>query len=115
MDTSPRKPPAFSIEEIDSYWVHAELKGNELHIDVGNSMTRMFNLTQLPNCIRSQLAMIHTQDWKEFTNTPNVWLTFPAWYPEKYIDIGWMLSDSVYVLVLPEKVLEELRGEVSRG
>jgi hypothetical protein len=36
-------------------------------------------------------------------------------YPEASKDIGWRFSVCEYVLVLPEKVLEELRGEVSRG
>jgi len=116
MDTSPRKPASFHLSELEGhYWVHAQLLGNELHIDVGDSMVRMFNLSQLPDCIRSQLAMIHTKDWSELIRFPHYWLSFPQGYPENYLDIGWMLSDSVYVFVLSEKVLEELRGESPRG
>ena len=103
------------VQKGEDYWVYAELKGKELHLHVGNSMVRMFNLTQLPDHIRSQLAMIHTQDWKELMWVTVREIAFPSWYPEQYKDIGWMLSADEYVLVLPEEVLEELRGEVSRG
>lgn len=103
------------IEREDCYWVYAKQKGEELHIYVGNSLTRMYNLTGLPDHIRSQLAMIHTQDWKQFMWVRVREIAFPSWYPEQYEDIGWMLSADEYVLVLPEEVLEELRGEVSRG
>lgn len=104
------------VQKGEDYWVYAELKEKELHLHVGNSMVRMFNLTQLPDHIRSQLAMVHTQVWEELLWFPYEDIkTFPMWYPEQYEDIGWKLSYHKYVLVLPEKVLEELRGEVSRG
>lgn len=101
------------VQKGEDYWVYAELKGKELHLHVGNSMVRMFNLTQLPDHIRSQLAMIHAHDWSKY---PVAYaLTHHPLYPEELIDIGWMTFPDRYVLVLPKKVLEELRGEVSRG
>lgn len=104
------------VQKDGDYRVYAEIKGEELHIHVGNSLTRMYSLTGLPDHIKSQLAMVHTQVWEDLLWFP--WediKTFPTWYPPQYEDIGWKLSYHKYVLVLPEKVLEELRGESSRG
>lgn len=101
------------IEKAGSYWVHAQRDGDVLNIHVGNSMVRMLNLAQLPDHVRSQLAMIHAHDWSKY---PVAYaLTHHPQYPEELIDIGWMTFPDRYVLVLPKKVLEELRGERSHG
>lgn len=100
----------------DDCRVYVEIKGKELRIHVGGAMVRMYSLTELPDHLRSQLAMVFTQNWDS-----TLWFpwdsieTYPTWYPPQYEHIGWRLSHYKYVLVLPRKVLEELRGEVSRG
>lgn len=110
------EPDYEPVQKGDDCRVYAEIKGEELHIHVGDSMTRMYSLTGLPDPIRSQLAMVHTQSWESLLWFP--WedmKTYPTWYPPQYEGIGWKLSYHKYVLVLPKKVLEELRGESPRG
>jgi hypothetical protein len=101
--------------------VYAELVDDSLHIHVGDCMIRMLPLSELPDHIRTKLAMIHAWNWQKNDGqyigawSPMFDFPFLPEYPEASKDIGWRFSVCEYVLVLPEKVLEELRGEVSRG
>jgi hypothetical protein len=105
--------------------VAASVEEGHLRVDVGDNMVRIFALDALPDCLRLQLAMVHAWDWTPLVDITKDWhrSTFhgdnffkcPIWYPEECRDIGWMMSDTEYVLVLSEEVIEELRGGTSHG
>lgn len=87
----------------------------EVYID-GNKI-RYYPMDSLPDCLRSQLAMIHTHDWDQYGDDLShyVCLDFPrGLYPEQYEGIGWMVDYyddrrvTHYVLVLEEKDLKKL-------
>jgi len=98
-------------------------KDNILHVHVGEGMIRLFPISELPDVLRLQLAMIHAWDWEEHLHARALHLdlqrlsplTFPVIFPKEMEDIGWMVSETDYVLVLPETVLIELRGEFPHG
>lgn len=89
-------------------------------IYVGNNKSRMFTKDTLPNDIKFQLAMIHSIDWEEYKGYEETLLgldlfVLPPLYPTVCKEFGWMRYGHIYVLVLPNKVLEELQGQVPHG
>ena len=89
------------------------------NIYIGNNTKRIFQRTTLPTFIQLKLAMINSipkEDWnieqyenylfevdcyahrKNFTKNP------------EFKNIGWCMSDSIYVIVMSEDELSELKG-----
>ena len=86
---------------------------------VGNNTKRIFLPSSLPKFIRLKLAMINSipkEDWNSFEydeafNELDCYL--PANYTEnnpEFKNIGWCVSDSIYVIVMSEDELSELKG-----
>ena len=86
---------------------------------VGNNTKRIFLPSSLPKFIRLKLAMINSipkEDWDSFKhddtfNELDCYL--PANYTEnnpEFKNIGWCVSDSIYVIVMSEDELSELKG-----
>lgn len=93
---------------------------DSFEIFVGDNKCRIFTKDNLPDSIKFQLAVIHTIDWSEYDTYQeeikhlNLFI-LPPRYPDVCKDFGWMRHGHIYVLVLPDKVLQELRGGVPRG
>ena len=89
------------------------------NIYIGNNTKRIYTENKLPPLIKSKLAMINSipkEDWnieqykdyllevdcyahrKNFTKNP------------EFKNIGWCMSDSIYVIVMSEDELSELKG-----
>ena len=89
------------------------------NIYIGNNTKRIYTENKLPPFIKSKLAMINSipkEDWnieqykdyllevdcyahrKNFTKNP------------EFKNIGWCMSDSIYVIVVTEDELSELKG-----
>ena len=69
---------------------------------VGNNTKRIFSPSSLPPFIKLKLAMINSiprKDYHRYTkNNP------------EFKHIGWCVSDSIYVIVMSEDELSELKG-----
>ena len=90
----------------------------EYNLYVGNNTKRIFQRTTLPTFIQSKLAMINTipkEQWNSFSDDTfyemNCYLynRYTKNNPE-FKHIGWQVSDSIYVIVLDEDELTELKG-----
>lgn len=87
-----------------------------LEVYIDGKKIRYYSMDSLPDCLRSQLAMIHTHDWDQYTQLSHyVCLDFPrGLYPEEYESIGWVVEHyddrrvTHYVLVLEAKDLKKL-------
>ena len=86
---------------------------------VGNNTKRIFSPSSLPPFIKLKLAMINSipkKDWKSFEHD-DTFTELDCYLPPKYITynpefkhIGWCVSDSIYVIVMSEDELSELKG-----
>ena len=88
-----------------------------LEVYIDGKKIRYYPMDSLPDCLRSQLAMIHTHDWDQYGDELSHYahLDFPrGLYPEQYEGIGWVVEYyddrrvTHYVLVLEEKDLKKL-------
>ena len=86
---------------------------------VGDNTKRIYAENKLPTIIKLKLAMINSipkEDWNSFKhddtfNELDCYL--PANYTEnnpEFKNIGWCVSDSIYVIVMSEDELSELKG-----
>ena len=83
------------------------------------SYGRIFSPSSLPPFIKLKLAMINSiprKDWKSFEHD-DTFTELDCYLPPKYITynpefkhIGWCVSDSIYVIVMSEDELSELKG-----
>ena len=91
----------------------------EYNFYVGNNTKRIYAKNKLPTFIKLKLAMINSipkEDWDSFKhddtfNELDCYL--PANYTEnnpEFKNIGWCVSDSIYVIVMSEDELSELKG-----
>ena len=85
---------------------------------VGDNTKKIFQRTTLPTFIQSKLAMINTipkEQWNSFSDDTfyemNCYLynRYTKNNPE-FKHIGWQVSDSIYVIVLDQDKLTELKG-----
>ena len=89
------------------------------NIYIGNNTKRIFSPSSLPKFIQLKLAMINSiprEDWN-IEQYENYLLEIDCYahrknftkHPE-FKNIGWCMSDSIYVIVLTEDELSELKG-----
>jgi len=86
---------------------------------VGNNTKRIFLPFSLPKFIRLKLAMINSipkKDWNSFKHD-DIFNELDCYLPANYTEnnpefkhIGWCVSDSIYVIVMAEDELSELKG-----
>lgn len=94
---------------------------DEYRMFVGDDLVRYFNGSDLPNEIRSRLAIIRAAGEKYFrdsyvshTETELTAGFTNACFPPEFNDIGWQITPPPFVwycVVIPEKLLDSLRGE----
>ena len=86
---------------------------------IGDNTKRIFQATTLPKFIQLKLAMINSipkEDWHSFEhdeafNELDCYL--PANYTQnnpEFENIGWCVSDSIYVIVMSKDELSKLKG-----
>ena len=91
----------------------------QYNLYVGNNTKRIYAKNKLSPFIKSKLAMINSiskEDWNSFEydetfNELDCYL--PANYTQnnpEFKNIGWCVSDSIYVIVVSEDELSELKG-----
>ena len=86
---------------------------------IGNNTKRIFSPSSLPSFIQSKLAMINSiakDDWKT-KQYEDYLLEVDCYAHRKHLNkhpefkhIGWQVSDSIYVIVLDEDELTQLKG-----
>jgi hypothetical protein len=98
-------PVRVSNSDPPLYKVVAERAGDDTFVlCVAHQQFRLFTLDTMPEDLKFIFAIIHVFDWDTWLNNANLPL------PEQLKDIGWMCGRGDYMLILPEKLLEELRG-----
>jgi len=99
--------------------VHYGINGPEYNLYIGNNTKRIFSPSSLPKFIKLKLAMINSiskEDWKSFeyddTFTELDCYILPDYvtHNPEFKNIGWCMSDSIYVIVMSEDELSELKG-----
>ena len=106
------------VLEMDTV-VDSRRKTPQYNFYVGNNTKRIFSPSSLPPFIKLKLAMINSiprKDWKSFEHD-DTFTELDCYLPPKYITynsefkhIGWCVSDSIYVIVMSEDELSELKG-----
>ena len=86
---------------------------------VGDNTKRIFQATTLPKFIQSKLAMINSipkEDWNSFEHDDAfneldcyTYYRYTKNNPE-FKNIGWYVSDSIYVIMMSADELSELKG-----
>ena len=86
---------------------------------IGNNTKRIYAENKLPKFIKLKLAMINSipkKDWNHYSDYESfveldsyLYNNFIQHNPE-FKHIGWQVSDSMYVIVLDEDELTELKG-----
>ena len=99
--------------------VHYGINSPEYNLYIGNNTKRIFSPSSLPKFIKLKLAMINSiskEDWKSF-EYDDTFTELDCYIPPKYITynpefkkIGWCVSDSIYVIIMSEDELSELKG-----
>ena len=86
---------------------------------VGDNTKRIFQNTKLPTSTQLKLAMINSipkEDWNSFEHDDAfneldcyTYYRYTKNNPE-FKNIGWYVSDSIYVIIMSEDELSELKG-----
>jgi len=96
---------------FDSLRVPMFIEGDEYCICVGKGEYRYYTKETLPDKVKALFSMIHTMPF----NDRQPWEITPI---DVYInnqdarlnETGWRVSDSVYILVLDNSTLQEMKG-----
>ena len=106
------------ILEMDnvSHTIHSS---SQYNFYVGDNTKRIYAENKLPTFIKLKLAMINSiskKDWNSF-KYDEAFIELDCYTHNKYIrnnpefkDIGWCVSDSIYVIIMSEDELSELKG-----
>jgi hypothetical protein len=99
--------------------VNSQQKPPQYNLYVGNNTKRIFSPSSLPKFIQLKLAMINSinkEKWNAFLDSDEfyeldcyLYNNFILHNPE-FKHIGWQVSDSIYVIVLNEDELTQLKG-----
>jgi hypothetical protein len=99
--------------------VNYGINGLAYNFYVGDNTKRILSSHSLPKFIQLKLAMINSipkEDWKSF-EYDDTFTELDCYIPPKYItynpefkNIGWCVSDSIYVIIMSEDELSELKG-----
>ena len=98
-------PTRVSNSDPPLYQVTMERSGGDTFVlCVAHQQFRLFTLDNMPDDLKAILGIVHALDWSSWLNDATKQL------PEWLEDVGWMCGPDEYLLILPEKLLEELRG-----
>ena len=89
------------------------------NVYIGDNTKRIFKHGTLPTFIKSKLAMIKSipkEEWNAYNND-ELFNELDCYLPQNHTQnnpefkkIGWCVSDSIYVIILSEEELSELKG-----
>lgn len=100
---------------VNSWRVPMWVEEGTYTISVGQKAYRMFNESDLPEGIKSQLSMIHAFPFKDYPNWINVSVEgYINQQDERLNDVGWRLRPDLYMLVLNHEQLEEVANGNTR-
>jgi len=85
-------------------------------ISVGDKYSRSFYPGELPDTVRSKIAMVLASPVKHLytineIRSSHVYIYNNTQYPELE-EVGWRVADKLLCLVLPYKTIDSLRGEL---
>jgi len=83
---------------------------------VGDNLRRRFNIDTLPDVLKHKLSMINGSPYGEVVDRGQVTNIDVYIAPNNIGDfemIGWRTTETMYCVVLTEKELDELRGELT--
>jgi len=111
----------------DNYMVILEMeivvnslqKSYTYNVYIGDNTKRIFQPKTLPTFIKSKLAMIKSipkEEWNAYKDD-ELFNELDCYLPENHTQnnpefkyIGWCVSDSIYVIIMSEDELSELKG-----
>jgi hypothetical protein len=89
------------------------------NVYIGNNTKRIFKHGTLPTFIKSKLAMVKSipkEEWNAYKDD-ELFNELDCYLPQNHTqnnpefkNIGWCVSDSIYVIILSEEELSELKG-----
>ena len=89
------------------------------NVYIGNNTKRIFKHVTLPTFIKSKLAMIKSipkEEWNAYKDD-ELFNELDCYLPQNHTqnnpefkNIGWCVSDSIYVIIMSEDELSELKG-----
>tara|TARA_R100001230_G_C5647789_1_gene153210 strand:+ start:496 stop:945 length:450 start_codon:yes stop_codon:yes gene_type:complete len=89
------------------------------NVYIGDNTKRIFKHGTLPTFIKSKLAMIKSipkEEWNAYNND-ELFNELDCYLPQNHTQnnpefkkIGWCVSDSIYVIIMSEEELSELKG-----
>ena len=89
------------------------------NVYIGDNTKRIFKHGTLPTFIKSKLAMIKSipkEEWNAYKDD-ELFNELDCYLPQNHTqnnpefkNIGWCVSDSIYVIILSEEELSELKG-----
>jgi len=92
---------------------------NSYNVYIGDNTKRIFKPATLPTCIKSKLAMIKSipkEEWNAYKDD-ELFNELDCYLPQNNTQnnpdithIGWCVSDSIYVIILSNEELSELKG-----
>ncbi len=89
------------LENHHAVWMH-RVSYYEFVIYVGKDYIRRFTLDTLPELIKEKLVLIHS--------VGNNRLQEPQMCSDALREVGWLVGDSMYQIILSDEYLKELSG-----
>lgn len=89
-------------------------EGDDYHVFVGDKFIRHYKESTLPDAIKSRLTMILASPHQVLKDDEvyKMEIYQPAEPNPEFSEIGWRASESYFCVILPQKDLVSLRGEV---
>tara|TARA_R100001126_G_C4822030_1_gene147214 strand:- start:198 stop:641 length:444 start_codon:yes stop_codon:yes gene_type:complete len=99
--------------------VNSLQKSHTYNVYIGDNTKRIFKHVTLPTFIKSKLAMIKSipkEEWNAYKDD-ELFNELDCYLPQNHTQnnpefkkIGWCVSDSIYVIIMSEEELSELKG-----
>ena len=99
--------------------VNSLQKSYTYNVYIGDNTKRIFKHVTLPTFIKSKLAMIKSipkEEWNAYKDD-ELFNELDCYLPQNHTQnnpefkkIGWCVSDSIYVIIMSEEELSELKG-----
>jgi hypothetical protein len=101
---------------LNHYRVPLYIDGDTYTLWVGEGHTRTFYADELPNLVKSKIAMVLASPIKELVTVQEaainiIYVYHNRQYPE-LDEVGWRVTDKLLCLVLPNQIIDSLKGEL---
>ena len=115
MRDSTFEPLNLKDDRMRVYMKHAD--GGKYHVYCGFDMWRVFDDSNVPDCIKIQVSLVNAFDWdaiqgiaKHALDISDIMYGPKHYYPKACRDVGWRVGDN-YALLLDPKDFMELLGD----